>query len=78
MTLKPVAAITPRDMLTRASRGLGKVDLHGHRGLTMLSIDEIEAMALLLASFGLVPTPPGKEPPAILILQPAKEAHDAI
>lgn len=60
-------------VLTRASAALGKVDLHGHRGLTMLSIEEIEAMALLLAMLGLVPTPPGAAPPDVLFLQPPKE-----
>lgn len=64
-------------MLVHASRALGKVDLHGQRGLTMPSIDEIEAMALVLAMFGLVPTAPGKEPPAILIIQPETEASNA-
>ena len=29
----------------------------------MLSLDESEAMALLLAAFGLIPTMPGKPPP---------------
>jgi len=78
MTTPDIIPVAPRPMLVHASRALGRVDLHGHRGLTMLSIDEIEAMALLLALFGLVPTPPGKEPPAILIIQPQKEAPDAV
>lgn len=74
----PVVPIAPRPMLVHASRALGKVDLHGQRGVTMLSIDEIEAMALLLAVFGLVPTLPGQEPAETLIIQPAKEAPDAV
>lgn len=77
MTRAEIVPIAPRPMLVYASRALGKVDLHGHRGLTMLSIDEVEAMALLLAQFGLVLTPPGKEPAEILIIQPQEEAPDA-
>lgn len=52
-------------IVANASTALGKVDLHGRRGVTMLSMDETEAMALLLASFGLVPTAPGHAPPAV-------------
>lgn len=78
MTRAEIVPIAPRPMLLHASRALGKVDLHGHRGLTMLSIDEVEAMALLLALFGLVPTPPGKEPPETLIIQSEKETPNAV
>jgi len=63
-----VSPIAPLDMLARASCGLGKVDLHGRRGVTMLSIDEAEAMALLLAQLGLVPTLPGQPQPAAFFL----------
>lgn len=63
-----VSPITAADMLARASRGLGKVDLHGRRGVTMLSVDEAEAMALLLAQLGLVPTIPGHPQPAAFFL----------
>jgi hypothetical protein len=52
------------EIKTRASRAIGKVDLHGRRGVTMLSVDETEAMALLLATLGLAPTKPGDAPPA--------------
>lgn len=62
-TITPTSRI---EMLTAASRGLGKVDLYGKRGVTMLSMDEIEAMALTLAALGLVPTPPGEAAPAVL------------
>ena len=64
-----MADILPRpadDVLRHASRAIGKIDLWGRRGLIMVSADEIEAMALLLASMGLVPTLPGKDAPAIL------------
>ncbi|MGV8987621.1 MAG: hypothetical protein ACOH2H_15225 [Cypionkella sp.] len=59
--------IQPRpadDVLRQASTALGKVDLWGRRGVTMLSIDECEAMALLLAALGLIPTVVGKPAPA--------------
>lgn len=63
-----VHPIPADDMLRHASRAIGKVDLWGRRGVTMISADEIEAMALLLAAMGLVATPPGQECPAQLIL----------
>jgi hypothetical protein len=66
--------LTLPQILTRASSGLGKVDLWGRRGVSMLSMDEAEAMALLLASLGLVPTMPGKDVPATLFITPSKEA----
>lgn len=65
---EPILPMTSASMMQAASRGLGKVDLHGRRGVTMLSVDEAEAMALLLASLGLVPTPPGEKPPGILFI----------
>lgn len=52
-------------ILQRASAALGRIDLHGRRGVTDLSVDQIEAMALLLALLGLIPTLPGKAAPAI-------------
>lgn len=65
------AAITPLpgdEMLALASSALGKVDLYGPRGLTMISIHEIEAMALTLAALGLVPTQPGAAAPKAFFL----------
>lgn len=58
------ARLPAENILTRASKAIGKVDLHGKRGVTLLSADEIEAMALLLAVLGLAPTKPGDAPPA--------------
>lgn len=52
------------EIMARASRALGKVDQYGLRGVTMLSVEETEAMALLLAILGLVPTRPGDPAPA--------------
>lgn len=57
-------------VLARASLALGKVDMWGQRGLTMLSLDEIEALALLLAALGFVPTEPGKALPTAYFLTP--------
>ena len=64
------AALPASEVLARASRALGKVDKWGRRGVTMLSIDECEAMALLLAACGLIPTVPGEAPPASYFLPP--------
>lgn len=55
--------IDTNTMLERAARALGKVDHWGPRGLTMLSTEEIEAMALTLAMLGLVAVPPGAAMP---------------
>lgn len=59
-------------ILSRASAALGRVDLHGRRGVTDLSVDQIEAMALLLALLGLIPTLPG-EPAPTIFFTPVKE-----
>lgn len=55
-----------RGLMERASRALGKIDAYGVRGVTTVSVEEITAMALILACLGLVPTPPTTEPPARL------------
>lgn len=60
MSITPMPAA---EVLALASSALGKVDLYGRRGVTMLSMDETEAMALLLAALGLKPTRPGEDPP---------------
>lgn len=44
---EPVATI-----LARASRAVARIDREGLRGVTMLSIREIEAMAIVLAAYG--------------------------
>ncbi|WP_126976501.1 hypothetical protein [Frigidibacter oleivorans] len=54
---------TARSVLSTAARALGKVDHWGTRGLTMLSQDEIEAMALALVLLGLPAIPPGAKAP---------------
>lgn len=62
--MSAITALTEDQIIARASHALGKVDLYGRRGVTMLSVDETEAMALLLAALGLVPTIPGAPAPA--------------
>lgn len=47
--------LTTDQMLERAARALGKFDLWGRRGLTMITADEIEACVCLLAALGLPP-----------------------
>ncbi|TKD17929.1 hypothetical protein FBT96_12350 [Rhodobacter capsulatus] len=55
--------LTPEEMVTRAATALGKIDLYGARGITMVSFEEIEAMACLLADSGLPPVYPGAPVP---------------
>jgi len=47
-----------RDILVSAARALGTVDIMGSRGLTNLSLHDIEDMALALVILGLAPLPP--------------------
>lgn len=58
---------TTAEMLELAARGLGRIDRWGLRGVTGLSIDEIEAMAEALVLFGLIPIPPGSPAPEHLV-----------
>lgn len=67
---------TMRQILEGASRALGRIDAQGVRGLTGLSVADIEDMALALVAFGLIATPPGETPPAHLTIAQAKEAAD--
>lgn len=64
-----VTRLTMEELTLRAARGLGKVDTLGHRGVTLVTVDEIEAMAGMLALFGLVPVPPGGPVSARLIVE---------
>lgn len=70
--MSTVASLPMDHIIKRASIALGKVDLWGHRGITNLSIEEAEAMALLLAALGLVPTKPGQAPPMDWFWPPLK------
>lgn len=70
----PVAPLAMPQILIRASRALGKIDQYGARGVSMLSSDEVEAMALLLAVLGLVPTRMGEMPPETFFNPPSKDS----
>lgn len=59
---------TMTEMLTLAARGLGKIDQLGLRGASLVSTDELTAMAGALAAFGLVAIPPGGAVPDRLII----------
>ncbi len=50
------------EMLDLAGRGAGKVDTFGLRGATLVSMEEVAAMAAVLALSGLKPIPPGTYP----------------
>ena len=54
---------TEARMIELAARGLGKVDTLGVRGITLCSVDEIAAMAGVLALLGLPAIPPGAPVP---------------
>lgn len=55
------------ELTERARRGVGKVDRDGARGATLVTIDEVEAMAILLAVLGVTPIYPGSYAPPNLI-----------
>jgi hypothetical protein len=48
---------TEAEMLRLAARGVTKVDLLGDRGTTLCSMDEIAAMAAVIALSGILPPP---------------------
>jgi hypothetical protein len=59
--------LTIPELTERASRGVGKVDRDGLRGASLVSLDEVEAMAILLAVLGVTPIHPGAYAPPNLI-----------
>ncbi|WP_413851700.1 hypothetical protein [Albidovulum sp.] len=59
--------LTIAELTVRARRGIGKVDRSGLRGATLVSADEVEAMAMLLAILGVAPIYPGTYAPPNLI-----------
>ncbi|MDN5785722.1 hypothetical protein [Pseudorhodobacter sp.] len=65
---------TQREILTIAARALGRIDVQGLRGLTLISTEELEAMALALVILGLVAIQPGAQAPETLTYPPQKEA----
>ncbi|MBD3738603.1 MAG: hypothetical protein IE938_19380 [Pseudomonas balearica] len=70
---KPIPRLTNDEMMIRAARGLGKVDLMGKRGLTLVNTEEIEAMAGLLAAMGLIPIYPGEQPTMPMFISTRKK-----
>lgn len=72
-----IPRMTEHQALETASRALGRILRDDVRGMTLLSIDEIAAMAWALIGFGLVPTTPGEDPPAELIFTTAMETPHA-
>lgn len=59
-----------REILIAAGRALGRVDLHGLRGLTGVSVADIEAMAVALTMLGLRAIPPETTQPAEPLVGP--------
>lgn len=57
------------EMTDLVQRGVGKVALYGPRGATLVSMEEIEAMAAMLAILGVRPIEPGT------YLPPSKIPH---
>ena len=55
--------LTIAELTERAARGVGKVHRDGLRGASQVSMDEVEAMALLLAALGVTPIDPGSYTP---------------
>lgn len=49
---------TIHELVDHAGRAIGKVDARGRRGTERVTHDEIEAMAALLAVFGIAAIPP--------------------
>lgn len=61
---EPLTPADPATTITLAARALGKIDLYGRRGLTMVSTEEIEAMAMMLVLSGLHALAPDASAPA--------------
>lgn len=59
--------LTIPELTERAARGVGKVDRDGLRGASLVSADEVEAMAILRAVLGVKPIYPGTYVPPNLI-----------
>lgn len=67
--------ISLEKLVRLAASGVAKVDLLGPRGTTLCTMDEIEAMAMVIAASGLLPGRPGD--PERLPLYPQIEKDKA-
>lgn len=57
--IMPVERFCTEELMRLAANGVAKVDLMGSRGITLCTMNEIEAMAGVVALSGLLP-PPGQ------------------
>lgn len=55
------ARFTPETLVAAAASAVAKVDLLGPRGTTLCTMDEVEAMALLIAMSGILPGRPAPD-----------------
>lgn len=70
------ARLTVPELMTAAGRGLWKVDALGPRGATLVSLEEIVAMAGVLAMAGLTPLAPGEAFATAPVTEPPKGDAD--
>ncbi len=63
-----LSQMSEREMLEHAARAIGRIDRDGDRGVTMVSKEEIWAMALTLVHLGLIAIPPGASAPEVLLI----------
>ena len=68
MTSQQQKPFNEPEMLELARNAVGKVDRLGQRGATLVTMDEIIAMATTLACLGIVPPQPTKEGASGLLL----------
>lgn len=66
------APMEDRQMIELAARAIGRIDRDGLCGVTLVSTEQIWAMALTLVRLGLVAVPPGAPAPEVLIVSPLK------
>lgn len=57
--------IGERQMIVLARNAVTKVNRHGKRGVTLLSLDEMEAAILMLVCLGVMPWHDGDPKPAL-------------
>jgi len=55
LSISKIAPFQEAEMLRLARRAVGKIDRMGKRGATLITLEEIEAMATTLACLGVVP-----------------------